>query len=102
MASAGYQRLLADTNSGERFPLEEFMAESGESRLAEQSGSDNPFAELVDAEQRERLIVAIDDLPEREKQLMALHYQERLNLKEIGGRYGGERIARLPNPQPGR
>ena len=40
------------------------------------------------AEQREQLTAAIETLPEREKLLLALYYQEELNLKEIGAVLG--------------
>ena len=33
---------------------------------------------------RASLIRAIEDLPEREKMMMALYYEEELNLREIG------------------
>jgi RNA polymerase sigma factor for flagellar operon FliA len=87
MPLAEYRRVLSDTNSGELLGFEELLAEGGEARL-ERSASESPFAELVDQENRERLIEAIDALPEREKLMMALYYQEELNLKEIGAVMG--------------
>ncbi len=33
---------------------------------------------------RQALIIAIEELPEREKMVMAMYYQEELNLKEVG------------------
>ena len=42
----------------------------------------------MDSEQREQLTAAIETLPEREKLLLALYYQEELNLKEIGAVLG--------------
>jgi RNA polymerase sigma factor for flagellar operon FliA len=39
---------------------------------------------LEDKNLRQHLVRAIDALPEREKLLMALYYEEELNLKEIG------------------
>lgn len=82
-----YRRLLADTNNGQLLPFEELMAEGGEGRL-ERRERETPFARLLDGEQRDRLVTAIEALPEREKLLMALYYQEELNLKEIGAVLG--------------
>lgn len=82
-----YQQLLNDTNNGQLMPYEELVANQGE---PEADGQDmpSPFTAVLDAEQRDRLIEAIDALPEREKLLMALYYQEELNLKEIGAVLG--------------
>ncbi|RAR64564.1 RNA polymerase sigma-28 (SigD/FliA/WhiG) subunit [Onishia taeanensis] len=82
-----YRQLLSDTNNGHLLPFEELVAESGEPQ-AGAGGPQSPFAALVDSQQREQLVEAISALPEREKQLMALYYQEELNLKEIGAVLG--------------
>ncbi|TDO16744.1 MULTISPECIES: RNA polymerase sigma factor FliA [Halomonas] len=87
MPLADYRRLLNDTNSGQLLPFEELMAEGGESRL-EGRALESPFSRLIDQEKRNLLIQAIEALPEREKLLMALYYQEELNLKEIGAVLG--------------
>lgn len=82
-----YRQLLSDTNSGQLLPFEELVAEGHEQGFDSPQRS-TPFGELVDREQRERLVSAISALPEREKLLMALYYQEELNLKEIGAVLG--------------
>jgi RNA polymerase sigma factor for flagellar operon FliA len=87
MPLADYRRLLNDTNSGQLLPFEELMAEGGESRL-ESRALESPSSQLLDQEKRQRLVEAIEELPEREKLLMALYYQEELNLKEIGAVLG--------------
>jgi RNA polymerase sigma factor for flagellar operon FliA len=46
--------------------------------------STNPLDALLAFGDREQLAEAIDELPEREKLLLGLYYQEDLNLKEIG------------------
>ncbi len=43
-----------------------------------------PEAELEQAEDIEALASAIEKLPERSQQILALYYQEEMNLKEIG------------------
>lgn len=81
-----YQQLLHDTNSGQLLPFEELVADGAEPHSRE-SGS-SPFEHLLDGQQRETLVAAIEALPEREKLLMALYYQEELNLKEVGAVLG--------------
>ena len=44
----------------------------------------SPEAELEQAEDIEALASAIEKLPERSQQILALYYQEEMNLKEIG------------------
>src|SRR5699024_6822016 len=82
-----YQRLLIDTNNGYLLPFEEMVIERGEP-AADANASSSPFAALLDGERREHLKAAIEALPEREKLLIALYYQEDLNLKEIGAVLG--------------
>lgn len=87
MPLADYHQLLSDTNNGYLLPYEELVQEGAEPGAGDRP-LDSPFAALADGEQRERLVVAIGALPEREKLLMALYYQEELNLKEIGAVLG--------------
>lgn len=65
--------------------LDERNAETGLSPadLVRSSGPDQ-LGLLVDAENRHRLAEAIDNLPERERKVIALYYLEELNMKEIG------------------
>ncbi|MGE0583089.1 MAG: RNA polymerase sigma factor FliA [Steroidobacteraceae bacterium] len=44
----------------------------------------DPFRDAVDWDFRKALAAAIDGLPEREKMVMSLYYDDELNLKEIG------------------
>ncbi len=50
----------------------------------EDTSRDTPYHQLVDEQKRAQLVKGIEALPEREKLLMALYYQEEMNLKEIG------------------
>lgn len=86
MPLSEYQQLLNDTNSGQLLPFEELVADGGEPVSNELNNS--PFEQLLDGQQRQTLIDAIEALPEREKLLMALYYQEELNLKEVGAVLG--------------
>lgn len=82
-----YRRLLGDINNGLLMPFEELLADGGEHHFSEQVSA-TPLAELISDERRGALVDAIAELPEREKLLMALYYQEELNLKEIGAVLG--------------
>lgn len=87
MSLTEYHACLSDTNSGRLFSLDE-LNESGELPIQEQEASDNPLDDVSGAAFRRNLAAAIDDLPEREKLVLSLYYQEELNLKEIGAVLG--------------
>ncbi len=97
-----YHQLLGDTNNGHLLPFEELVAE-GQEPSAEEEGA-SPFLALLGGERRERLVAGIEALPEREKLLMALYYQEELNLKEIGAVLGvtESRVCQLHSQAIGR
>lgn len=86
MPLSEYQQLLNDTNSGQLLPYEELIADGGEPTMG--LASNLPFEQLLGTQQRQTLIEAIEALPEREKLLMALYYQEDMNLKEVGAVLG--------------
>jgi RNA polymerase sigma factor for flagellar operon FliA len=98
-----YHDLLADTNNGLLLPLEQ-LAEEGWEPNADANGTGYPHLEAIFGEQREDLIEAIEQLPEREKMLLALYYQEELNLKEIGSLMGvsESRVCQLHSQAVGR
>lgn len=78
-----YHSCLNDANGGRLFSLDE-LNESGEVPIEESDGSDNPLAGITSQAFRRSLAEAIEELPEREKLVLSLYYQEELNLKEIG------------------
>ncbi|MBZ9538264.1 RNA polymerase sigma factor FliA [Modicisalibacter tunisiensis] len=82
-----YRQRLADTNGGHLMGLDEIIAEGGEPEAGD-GAPPSPFEALAGSQQRERLVAAIEQLPEREKLLLGLYYQEELNLKEIGAVLG--------------
>ncbi|WP_144822242.1 RNA polymerase sigma factor FliA [Marinobacter piscensis] len=82
-----YYATLSDSNSGRLFSLEE-LNESGELPIDETETSDNPLDDVTTSAFRASLAGAIEDLPEREKLVLSLYYQEELNLKEIGAVLG--------------
>jgi RNA polymerase sigma factor for flagellar operon FliA len=86
MSLGDYQKLLQEARGHRILYLDDFTDEEGEDFLARNLGSsdDDPIVRLEDKNLRQHLVRAIESLPEREKLLMALYYEEELNLKEIG------------------
>jgi RNA polymerase sigma factor for flagellar operon FliA len=85
MALADYQTLLLEARGHQLVYLEDLGGEDEQyldRNLA--SSTPDPLAALEDAGMRKALVNAIDALPEREKMVMALYYDEELNLREIG------------------
>jgi RNA polymerase sigma factor FliA len=81
-----YQHMLQEARGHQLVYLEDFNREEGDDYLERhlvQHGA-NPLEQLEDADMRRRLVTAIEGLPEREKMVMALYYDEELNLREIG------------------
>jgi RNA polymerase sigma factor FliA len=82
-----YQRMLQDARGHQLVYFEDFAEEGDDGYLdrhLEVQGGENPLDTLLDRTFRLNLIRAIDELPEREKTVMALYYEEELNLREIG------------------
>jgi RNA polymerase sigma factor for flagellar operon FliA len=87
MTLVEYHACLSDSNSGRLFSLDE-LNESGDLPLTETDAGDNPLSGITSAAFQSSLAAAIEELPEREKLVLALYYQEELNLKEIGAVIG--------------
>ncbi|SFR49938.1 RNA polymerase, sigma 28 subunit, SigD/FliA/WhiG [Marinobacter daqiaonensis] len=87
MGLSEYHACLSDASSGRLFSLDE-LNESGELPIHEQEASDNPLDDVSGEAFRNNLAAAIEGLPEREKLVLSLYYQEELNLKEIGAVLG--------------
>jgi RNA polymerase sigma factor FliA len=82
-----YQILLGDLKGLEIGSLNlEHTEDSGEEELAYIAGSpeDDPLFRCLQGEMRQRLIDAIEDLPEKERMVLTLYYYEELTMKEIG------------------
>ncbi len=86
MPLADYQKLLHDARGHQLVYLEDMAGEGDEDFLdRHQTGAvTDPLTMLEDAGMRAALVQAIDNLPEREKLMMSLYYEEDLNLREIG------------------
>lgn len=82
-----YYEMLGDCSGHQLIYYEDFHeSDSGEHFLDRFKGDDSsdPIKGLLAGDFRDALIEAIDSLPEREKILMGLYYEQELNLKEIG------------------
>jgi len=79
-----YYNMLKDSASSKLFSYDELI--SGDDRPEEQlvSSSANPYDSIQSDSLRQGLAAAIGTLPERERLVLALYYDEELNLKEIG------------------
>jgi RNA polymerase sigma factor for flagellar operon FliA len=81
-----YQQLLQETSGAQLLYYEDF-AGGEEADFFESNDLDsgsNPLEMLQDERFRSALIKAIDKLPERERMLMGMHYEQDMNLREIG------------------
>jgi len=86
---ADYQQMLGEAHGHQLVHFEDFENEDGEAvgfNLADTRPT--PLQVLQDEAMRDTLIRGISELPEREKMVMAMYYQEDLNLKEIGAVLG--------------
>ena len=89
---AEYRQILLDTNNSQLFSYDEWRE-----GLLEGHEEANPLHHLLEGSLRQRVIEAIEALPEREKMVLTLYYQEELNLKEIGAvlEVGESRVSQL-------
>ena len=83
---AEYQQMLFESRGAQLVYYEDFHTEGEEDffdRYDFDSDAD-PLTLLQDEHFRGALIKAIDNLPERERMLMGMHYEQEMNLREIG------------------
>jgi len=80
-----YHDLLRDTSSVRLFSLEQ-IGESEQEAVDIGGGDDRyaPLENILEEDFQQALASQINNLPEREKLVMALYYDSGLNLKEIG------------------
>ncbi|MGD9843575.1 MAG: RNA polymerase sigma factor FliA [Steroidobacteraceae bacterium] len=79
-----YFKVVQDATTCHLVSLNETVGEADAPLVRVADDNADPFREMVDADFRKALVLAIDELPEREKMVMSLYYDEELNLKEIG------------------
>ncbi|WP_150299350.1 RNA polymerase sigma factor FliA [Pseudomonas profundi] len=85
MSLEDYYAILGDTAGSKLFSFEDLL-ESG--AAADVHAEGEPQGELLDERFRGALVEAIEGLPERERLVLSLYYDEELNLKEIGAVLG--------------
>jgi RNA polymerase sigma factor for flagellar operon FliA len=90
---AAYQHLLQEIHGCQLVYYEDFDRNDPENSFidqqcrgehADQLGGGDPLARLLESGMRQQLIEAIEAVPERERLLLSLYYEEELNLREIG------------------
>jgi len=79
MKLSEYHRIVEDSAGCQ---ISSLTTEEGEITLTDSSA--DPFRDVVDEDFRAALTEAIAGLPERERLVMSLYYDDELNLKEIG------------------
>jgi RNA polymerase sigma factor for flagellar operon FliA len=81
-----YFSMLQDSNSSRLYSYEETFGEEDSNIDASETSSAfaSPFEGLQRESLKKALANAITQLPERERMVLALYYNEELNLKEIG------------------
>jgi len=84
-----YHEMIHSSMTTQLFSYEE-MLDSDSSNLdnTESDNENTPYALVEDGDFQSELVKEIDELPEREKLVLSLYYNEELNLKEIGAVLG--------------
>jgi len=83
-----YQTMLADSRSAQLVPLDDADLEDESVGRSASAATESPLAMLRDNRFRVALVAQIDRLPERERMIMGLYYEQELSLKEIGAVLG--------------
>ncbi len=83
---AEYQRMLQDARGHQLLSFEDLVEEGDDDFLERHLTDDSrePLRILEEESLKRMLVEGIDMLPEREKLMMALYYEQDLNLREIG------------------
>ena len=61
-----------------------FLDQQGRSEECARANSNAPLERLLESGMRHKLVEAIEAIPERERLLLSLYYEQELNLREIG------------------
>lgn len=78
-----YHQILVDSSSARVFSMDAMEDESGDYQMP-QSEEKTPLDSLSENEYQKKLIESIGSLPERERLVMSLYYDDELNFREIG------------------
>lgn len=87
---AEYQQMLQEARGAQLIYYEDFQDEDHDDFFErfEFSGDSDPLALLQDERFKSELTRAIDILPERERMLMGMIYEQEMNLREVGEVFG--------------
>jgi RNA polymerase sigma factor for flagellar operon FliA len=86
---AELEKMLADVGQSALLSLDEIVANGGDILASPADGTFNDPAERAErAEQKRLLARAVDELPERERMVIALYYYDKLTQKEIASVLG--------------
>ncbi len=83
---AEYQQLLLDAR-GYQLVFSEDLQSDDEENVIDRTygdGRPDPLQSMLDEDERQTLVDAIEALPEREKKMMGLYYEHEMNMREIG------------------
>jgi RNA polymerase sigma factor FliA len=86
-----YQSLLQDAKGSQLFYFEDYNGDDDSGGFLDRHAADtasDPATALNDKRFRAELVKHIEGLPEREKQLMGLYYEQDLNFREIAAVMG--------------
>ncbi|OCG64774.1 RNA polymerase sigma factor FliA [Gilliamella sp. wkB18] len=81
-----YRKALLDSNCSQICSYDEMQKKLGDSidAIIDHGEDQDPFLSVINEEICDQITQQIENLPEKEKMILALYYQEELNLKEIG------------------
>jgi RNA polymerase sigma factor for flagellar operon FliA len=79
-----YHEIIQDSMCSKLFSLDELLNSEDGAETPVPSAAASPLERIQRQDMREALAKAIGGLPERERLVLALYYDEELNLKEIG------------------
>ena len=83
-----FEKILTDVGQSALLSLDEMIASGGDILARADDEYDDPASCAERSDQKRQLAKAIDELPEREKQVVALYYYENLTQKEIAAVLG--------------
>lgn len=86
-----YQEMLGESSGHQLIYYEDFHDNEDSEHFLDRYATalvDDPLQVLMNADFRRAVIQAIEALPDREKILMGLYYEQEMNLKEIGAIMG--------------
>lgn len=79
-----YYRMVKDAAGCQLLSYEDIASAGGCADEYKSCDFNNPLKELQESDFKQGLVNKIENLPEREKMVMALYYDEEFNLREIG------------------